>query len=334
LYSLLHCYKHVPHHYLTHELYRRDCETDVRAFIPPPLLRRFIADINPFDAILKVEDKLIFAALMRKAGLAHVPVLAIITRSDGSIRNPQGHSLTYESLIASLQAGGIKRVFAKPTQGANGVGHFVCEVEEDGFGFDGRGRSLQDLLARMFGDGLFDNYILQPVIQQHEVLQRLNPASVNTIRIDTFVLNGEIHHDGAVLRIGGGKACVDNWAAGGYLAKIDLQTGVLSGRAKSKAKYGRLEIRAHPLTGVMIEGLHLPFWEETKRLVQRAMRTVEPLRYVGWDVALTPDGPVLIEGNHPSDVSMLQDGVRGLRDTPFGTEVLRNVGLPHSGIQG
>lgn len=322
--SLFRRYRHVPHHYLTHELYRRDLDVDVSGFVPPPLLRRFIAEINPPEAIAKVEDKRIFASLMRNANIAHVPPLAFV-RNDGQITDAANSEISYDTLLRRLLDADIRAVFAKPIEGANGVGHFICEVTADGLRHAGRLYTLTDLVARMFEDELFDDYLLQPVIEQHEVLRKLNAAAINTIRIDTFLLDGEVHHDGAVLRIGGGNACVDNWAAGGFLAKIDLETGALAATARSKGKYGRQLIRAHPVTGVVLDGIRLPYWLDAKQLAARAARAVEPLRYVGWDIALTPQGPVLIEGNHPSDVSMLQDGVGGLGKTAFGREVIRRA---------
>ena len=43
------------------------------------------------------------------------------------------------------------------------------------------------------------------------------------------------------------------------------------------------------------------------------------LRYVGWDVAITPDGPVLVEGNDLPGYDMCQnhrfhDDGRGIKD--------------------
>jgi len=317
-------YRHVPHHYLTHELYRRDFDADINDFVPPQQLRRFIAQINPLEATARVEDKRLFASLMRDAQLAHVPVLAFV-RNDGVITDVRNCEISYGTLVERLHEAGMRTVFAKPTEGANGVGHFMCEVDVDGLRVEGRRCNLADLVTRMFADGLFDDYLLQPIIEQHDVLKKLNPSSVNTIRIDTFLLDGNVHHDGAVLRIGGGSGFIDNWAAGGFIARIDLDTGALAPTARSKAKFGRQVIRAHPVTGVVLDGIRLPYWQQAKDLAARAALAVQPLRYVGWDVALTPQGPVLIEGNHPSDISMLQEGVGGLAETPFGREVIRHA---------
>lgn len=317
MYRLFRYYRHPPHHYLTYELYRRDLGSDVCDFVPPPLLRRFIHRINPPDAAANVEDKKRFARLMQHAGVPSVPVLASVER-DGAILDPDDRPLGFPGLLARLRAARRTRVFLKPTFGSEGVGHHVAEIRGDVLQIEGRGADESLLRSILFGDGRFASYLVQPVIEQHELLARLNPAAINTVRIDTFVDGNRIHTNGAVLRIGSGERHTDNWAAGGYLARIDPGSGVVSATATTKAKYGRRTVRAHPKTGFVFGGVVLPYWSEVRALVADAARAVQPLRYVGWDVAIAPDGPLVIEGNHPSDVSMLQYGVGGLRNTPLG----------------
>jgi hypothetical protein len=41
----------------------------------------------------------------------------------------------------------------------------------------------------------------------------------------------------------------------------------------------------------------LPHWQEARKLAERAARLFLPLRTIGWDVALTEEGPLLLEGN-------------------------------------
>jgi glutathione synthase/RimK-type ligase-like ATP-grasp enzyme len=56
-------------------------------------------------------------------------------------------------------------------------------------------------------------------------------------------------------------------------------------------------VPVHPMTGERIEGFQLPFWKESVELALRAHETLPTIALVGWDIALTAEGPVIIEGN-------------------------------------
>ena len=53
----------------------------------------------------------------------------------------------------------------------------------------------------------------------------------------------------------------------------------------------------HPMTGKRIPGTQIPYWDEVRAMCLSAMHRVPQVRFVAWDVAITPDGPVFIEGN-------------------------------------
>ena len=53
----------------------------------------------------------------------------------------------------------------------------------------------------------------------------------------------------------------------------------------------------HPGRGAFMPGLCVPHWSETLKTVRRAMDIVPGMGYVGWDIAETPAGPELVEGN-------------------------------------
>ena len=136
--------------------------------------------------------------------------------------------------------------------------------------------------------------LLEEVIIQHAEMDRLNPSSVNTTRM-VSVMNdkGEVTILATFLRIGNGK-CVDNFNSGGMVAKVDKNTGIILEEATDK---NGVLYKKHPISGVTIEGFQIPCWEEAKKLVIEAAKMSEHVRYVGWDVAMTENGPTLIEGN-------------------------------------
>ena len=63
----------------------------------------------------------------------------------------------------------------------------------------------------------------------------------------------------------------------------------------------------HPITGVRFEGFEIPFFNEAVDLCKRAAMVVPQVQYVGWDVAITPSGPVIIEGNSFTGYDMPQN---------------------------
>lgn len=95
------------------------------------------------------------------------------------------------------------------------------------------------------------------------------------------------------LRIGNGKY-VDNFNNGGMVVPIEEDRGEIIYPALDKS--GHL-YDVHPLTGVPIKGFKIPLWDEVIALVERAGQVVPQVGVVGWDVCVTDNGPLLIEGN-------------------------------------
>ena len=135
--------------------------------------------------------------------------------------------------------------------------------------------------------------VLEEVVKQHPDMARLCPTSVNTVRIATLLGDKKEGIVYAFLRIGNGRV-MDNVDCGGMAARVDLDSGKLLtvGADKQGNTYA-----VHPLTGTPIVGFQVPYFEEAKKMCLEAMHVVPQLRFVAWDVAITPEGPRFIEGN-------------------------------------
>ena len=136
--------------------------------------------------------------------------------------------------------------------------------------------------------------ILEEIVIQHPQMASLNPASVNTCRIATLLGDKQEGIVYAFLRIGNGSKVVDNVDCGGMAARIDIESGKLLTVGADK-QGNTFEI--HPVTGTPIVGFEIPYWEEAKQMCLDAAQKVRQMRFVAWDVAITPDGPTFIEGN-------------------------------------
>ena len=190
-------------------------------------------------------------------------------------------SLTEEQLTDFLS--GLPSVLFKPLEGSSGVG--IVKFSREDWEKDPHAFYLK---IRSMGSA-----VLEELLVQHPEMARMCPTSVNTVRVATMLGDKQEGIVYAFLRIGNGKV-MDNVDQGGMAARVDLDSGTLKTVAADKA--GNV-YEKHPMTGTEIIGFTIPCWEEVKKMCLQAMRKVPQMRYVAWDVAITPDGPRFIEGN-------------------------------------
>lgn len=144
---------------------------------------------------------------------------------------------------------------------------------------------------------------IEELIIQHKKMNMICPTSVNTIRIMTFVNDNKSEILYAALRVGNGVYEVDNFHKGGMGVSIDTKTGRLKGEAIDK---DLKHFKKHPTTKTYFNNYELPYWKETKELVLKAALVNQNIKVVGWDVAITKNGPVLVEGNRRAGFDLVQ----------------------------
>lgn len=188
--------------------------------------------------------------------------------------------------------------FCKKLTGMQGSGAFRLHVTGNSMYIGDRLSSIDDLSKKLDG-----SYLLQERLQQHQALDQLFPRALNTVRIVTFNNNGKTEVFNAVMRIGTGESNVDNWNSGGIAVGIDLDSGRLRTSGLFKPKYGRL-VEVHPDTGVRFDQFVVPYFHESLELACKAHRYLYGVHSIGWDIAVGPQGPVIIEGNDDWDGSL------------------------------
>lgn len=186
-------------------------------------------------------------------------------------------SVTQEEFAAFAHRNPV--MMAKPIDGEGGTGieKYVCE---------GNASELYWQMKEK-GQDLVEGYV-----EQHEQMNRLYPNSVNTLRMFTIYKEGKGIFLQAMLKMGNGGT-VDNFSAGGMYTFVDA-TGRVVAPAIDKADCLHIH---HPVTGTEIAGFSVPDFDRAVDLVCRAACEIPQVAYVGWDVAIGKDGPVLIEGN-------------------------------------
>jgi hypothetical protein len=177
-------------------------------------------------------------------------------------------------------------------------------------------------------DQSYEGFLVQRFIDQHPAVAAFNPGSVNTVRVVTFRgPEGEVAVHGASFRTGRAGSVADNWSQGGVIADVDPATGALAKALASHKDEAPQRVTAHPDSGVAFDGYVLPDWERVLAISRTAALAFSGVRWAGWDVALTPSGPVMVEGN--SDCSVAQQLVNGAYLTPRRrAELARELVLP------
>src|SRR5699024_10208919 len=171
-------------------------------------------------------------------------------------------------------------VFAKPSKGVEGRGVTRLDIDDN----------IDDAIDFCLKNNLD---LIEEAIVQHPDMNILYPDAINTIRFITFIENGNVKLLGASLRMGNGGH-VDNAAEGGVYASIDITTGKLDSLAFNSEGD---KFTHHPITNQPIKGFQIPLWEGVIETCKKAAKEIPDVRCIGWDVAISEKGPLLIEGN-------------------------------------
>lgn len=137
-------------------------------------------------------------------------------------------------------------------------------------------------------------YVLEAFIHQHPTMSKINPTSVNTVRLVMAGYKGRTTVIGGCLRTGGVNAFVDNFHSGGIAFPLDLDHGIVTGQGRDFE--GRL-YTVHPATGAIVPGFVIPHWAEVVSSVLDGTARLPNVGYIGWDVAVTEEGVEFIKGN-------------------------------------
>ncbi len=152
--------------------------------------------------------------------------------------------------------------------------------------------------------------IIERGLVQHDAQNELFPHSVNTIRVLTMLdvkNGGEPFIAAAVQRIGCRRSQpADNWTRGGLSTPVDLETGVLGRATRLPDTDVKEWFDTHPDTGAQITGVTVPFWQEVHDMVLHSAKVLSFMEYVGWDIVVTPTGPVVLEANVNTGLNVMQ----------------------------
>ena len=200
------------------------------------------------------------------------------------------HETSYEKFKKTVAD--LDKIIAKPLNGIEGIGIRIYELLHTEASYR---EIFDDIIAG-------PPSIVEQFITQHPAINEIYPNAVNTIRVMSFLDNGEGKILNAVMKFAT-TSNVDNYYQGGLAAGVDSETGVLCTEGVDYA--GNL-YQYHPYSGKEIKGFQIPHWDKVVELIRVAAAIHPELPYIGWDISITPDGPEIVEGNHNQGAYLCQ----------------------------
>ena len=247
------------------------------------------------------------------------------------------HDLPVAAIVAEFTAGDVRAwpdggevslprhdLFSKPVDSlcGEGVARWIWQEDDRYRGENGQTLTADELCdhfaALSYGG---TSYLLQQRLTNHPAIVTLGPSALCTARIITCrELHGPPEHLASIFRMPPewDAAPADNFALGGFASPIDEASGTLGVAVRKDLQYAAVDYQVHPGSGRSFDSYSLPRWQEVLELCLRAHRVFSEFPSVGWDIAITPEGPILLEGNHDWDVVLAQQpGSRPLGRTRF-----------------
>ena len=182
-----------------------------------------------------------------------------------------------------------KTIFAKPPTdfGGHGIKKIVVKDIEN---VEELYKELKEKKLNLIEDG----------IVQHKELDKINPYAVNSFRVLTLVKDGKAYLLNNALRIN----VDDNPAIGCSDAYMRLNE---KGEVCSRVIDDVANIyEEHPLAKIKFNTVKVPYVKEAFDMALEAALIVPEVRYVGWDIAISENGPVIMEGNEYPSYGLVQ----------------------------
>lgn len=263
-----------------------------------------------------VQDKVMYTALLNELGFATTRTQAVAQagRLFGRIPALASPAEIMDFLLNRAEY----PVFAKPARGTGSFGSALLKGVEGGELVLGDHRRVAldafcDEILRDYPDG----FLFQSALTQHPAMSEIAGDAIGTVRVVT-VRDGDLPRPlYALWKLPSPSAMSDNfWQSGSMVAEIGAD-GAL-GRCRIGTGLDGRWIDAHPVSGRGFAGFRIPHYDAILDTASRAHALFPEFGVIGWDIAVSPDGPVIIEANDNPYHGLYQLAFgRGIRNPDF-----------------
>lgn len=190
--------------------------------------------------------------------------------------------VSYEDFLEFIN--GKTAIFYKKIDGRRGIGarKYILNDYKDDYK-----KLYQEISNLSLG-------IVEDVVVPHKLINDLCDTGLSTIRVVTLNNNGKLVLLDSVFMITNGSIVNCEVTGGGLSACIDVNTGIVITDGVDVKRNFYIK---HPISGKTIKGIQIPYWHEVLNIISEIYNKVSDVNYIGWDIAITDNGPIVIEGN-------------------------------------
>lgn len=256
--------------------------------------------LNPSRYAVLAKDKYMSHLLLEKANIPTPELYAYY--------HPEMGNSDYNSLRRDLESKKVTSCVIKPAvDGAHGAGVFVCKelnyIQDDIIITKSKGEQLS--LRDFFKKNKSTSWLFEEIVVQSDQIGRINRSSVNTVRFMTALYpDDDVKVYATWMKFGRAGSDIDNAGGGGNVdCAVNLETGECYNVSLFNSFTDVLRCDNHPDSGERISGLRIENWNQIKKCLCDYQARIPQLKVIGWDVALTENGPVIIEINNYWDTT-------------------------------
>ncbi|MFY0691485.1 MAG: hypothetical protein JXR14_06115 [Paracoccaceae bacterium] len=241
------------------------------------------------------DDPVIHSAVLRHLGIGTPETQAMVSRDRwfGNIETLRSDIEIEEFLLNRA----VYPIFGKPDGKTKGRGSvLITKINaERGVVFLGNGEAVDiHALATEIFENFSDGYMFQSVVEQNGELSAVAGPVLGTLRLVTVIENDWPRVLYALWRLPAPDAISDHsWQAGSMTAVLDIETGQIR-HVRRGVGLGSEVLDWHPASEIRFPGFHMPFWVEIEDIATRAHAMFPLYGLLGTDIAVTPEGPVIL----------------------------------------
>lgn len=305
--------------YYMFELYRPELRAQASGFMTRyetknGLIKVLNRQLPKYGKRTPLGDKRAMQELCAANDIPSVPTL--VFAEEGKLAFPGGQDVVLE-----------RDLFLKPQQLKGARGTEVVRHAEGAFVMpDGARLTHAQLLNHVAARSTETALLVQPYIVAHPDLAGLSDQSLPPLRVITC-----LDPDGTPVVTHGMLRVLCKlepaWSADLELgAPIDLATGILGEMTGDKPEMAFDRYADHPITGARVKGRKVPHWEEAQEIAIAAHKLCPDRLFIGWDIAVTSTGAVMLEGNAYADVDFPQRVHNcSIGDSPLGPLLFHRI---------